>query len=107
MHFPVDHGVGVVRDELFTNRQPRVHAESVALAAGQPGFQTDLPAFDIRRPSEGLERGAGNHFHPDGLPDAGCAWVPNGVRCNLPVLLPPRFGEVVWVVFSTNDELNR
>ena len=106
MHFAVDDGVSVVGDELFTNRQPRVQAKALALGTGQPGFQADLPAFDIRRPSDALERRAGHHFHPDRLPDAGRAWVPDGVRCNLPVLLPTRFGEVMRVVFGTNDELD-
>ena len=52
-------------------------------------------------------RGARDHLHPDGLPDAGRPRIPDGMRRDLPVLLAARFGEVVRVVFGANDELDR
>ena len=69
-------------------------------------LEADLPPLEVRRPADRRRSQVARHrLHPDRLPDAGRARVPDRVRLELPVLLAARLGEVVRVVLGAHDDL--
>ena len=48
----------------------------------------------------------GDPLHPDGLPDAGRARIPDRMRLELPVLLAARLGEIVRIVLGADHDLD-
>src|SRR4051812_20367400 len=98
MYFICDYHVGIVGDELFTGAEFHGQAKPLAAVAVQPGFEADLPALHVRRPSHAADVSRGDAFHPHRLPDARGARGPDAVRLELPVLLAARLGKIGRVV---------
>src|SRR3954471_24776153 len=64
----------------------------------------DLEALHVRRPADLLDVSAFNALHPDGLPDAGGARIPERMRVELPILLSARLREVMGIILYTNSD---
>src|SRR5436305_9838382 len=60
----------------------------------------DVPSFETRCPLKSIDTRRGNHLEPDGLPNSRGAWIPDGVRLQLPILLAPRLRKIGGVIFS-------
>ena len=86
--------------------RPKLHAELQRLPAhpAQPGLESELPAFEIRRPSDALDPGGRHCFEPYRLPYTCRSRIPDGMWFELPVLFSARLRKVAGIVFGAHDD---
>ena len=101
----MDEGVDVVHEGLLTGTHTDAEAERVVGGPFDVDFEADLPTLETGGPADSADVGGGDGFEPDGLPDAGGAGIPDGVRFELPVLLAAGLFEIGGVVVGADDEL--
>src|SRR4051794_40996193 len=104
MNFAGDDCVDIVGEHCVTSHEAHGESHAVALQTVEADIEADLPSLNSRRPAKVANGTARDLLEPDGLPDAGSACIPDGMRLELPVLFAARLGEIVRVVFGANDD---
>src|SRR4051794_10606237 len=99
MDFAGDDGVDIIGEHGVAGEEADGESHAVTLQAVEADIEADLPPLHGGRPAQVADGTARDLLEPNGLPDAGGACVPDGVRLELPVLFATRLGEIVRVVF--------
>ena len=101
----VDEGVGVFDQELIAGVHADGKPKRFLRGSIHMHLKADLPALEAGGPADGADEGGRHDFKPHGLPDAGGAWIPDGVRFELPVLLAAGLFEIGRVIVGADDDL--
>ena len=104
MHLVTDDLIDVLSKHWMPQRKLDRQREIFSIAAADERVQSELPAFQVRRPLNALHVDIWDAFEPHRLPDARRARIPDAVRLEPPILFAARLLQVMRIVFHANRD---
>src|SRR5690348_5646790 len=78
--------------------QGDIHREFICRLPEDTRLEAYGIGFHLRRPADLFDVVIRDAFEPDGLPDSRRSRVPDSMGLQLPVLLAPGLGKLVWII---------